>query len=463
MAPAVTARARSCWAAPEASRAGGRTPAAAGRGGARHWRRVAELLHQGGLGEGPQRYRRLADDHRRDLEAGDGGASRRACAAPSLPGATAASATSSASSPAFRSCWRPTSSPPRSGPVRSGTPRGSAATLEDAGLLARSPEPKASRGWRCSPTRTSTSTASPPCSRRSMREARQGVVPAARSCPAATNAPSSPGHEQFAALERLNLEVYSDFPARRPAAPRDAGMVRGRAHRGDPRRHARPHRPGGVRSSPAPSICRSSAPITPTCRGSATSSPATSCSRNCCGTTCAGSTAAARPSSRPPAAWSASSPRAGSAVRFEPLDQAVDAEAFSPERRDPRLHDELGGDGNVILWVGRVSAEKNLELLAAAFAAHPRAPQRREPRHRRRRAVPQDARGAVARGDVPRLPLRRGTGAHLRVVRRVRVPRDGRDLRSGRARGGDVGAADDRHRGHHPERGGGPGRDARSR
>jgi glycosyltransferase involved in cell wall biosynthesis len=59
----------------------------------------------------------------------------------------------------------------------------------------------------------------------------------------------------------------------------------------------------------------------------------------------------------------------GLAVRFEPLDQAVDAEAFSPERRDAGLHHELGGDGHVILWVGRVSAEKNLELLASAYAA----------------------------------------------------------------------------------------------
>ena len=59
----------------------------------------------------------------------------------------------------------------------------------------------------------------------------------------------------------------------------------------------------------------------------------------------------------------------GLAVRFEPLDQAVDAEAFSPGRRDATLHHELGGEGHVILWVGRVSAEKNLELLAKAYAA----------------------------------------------------------------------------------------------
>jgi len=53
--------------------------------------------------------------------------------------------------------------------------------------------------------------------------------------------------------------------------------------------------------------------------------------------------------------------------RFAPFEQAVDGDRFSPARRDEALHRTLGGDGKVILWVGRVSAEKGLDLLAAAY------------------------------------------------------------------------------------------------
>ena len=149
----------------------------------------------------------------------------------------------------------------------------------------------------------------------------------------------------------------------------------------------------------------------------------------------------------------------GLAVRFEPLDQAVDAEAFSPERRDAGLHHELGGEGHVILWVGRVSAEKNLELLATAYAAL------RE--HR-------DDASLVIVGDGPYrktleavapeatflgLPFRQGAGAHLRVVGCLRLPRRRGDLRPGRARGGHVWVADGRHgRAPSPARRSSPGR-----
>jgi glycosyltransferase involved in cell wall biosynthesis len=46
----------------------------------------------------------------------------------------------------------------------------------------------------------------------------------------------------------------------------------------------------------------------------------------------------------------------------------VDTEAFSPSRRDPGIWGRLGFQaGMTFLYVGRVSKEKNLELLADAF------------------------------------------------------------------------------------------------
>lgn len=45
--------------------------------------------------------------------------------------------------------------------------------------------------------------------------------------------------------------------------------------------------------------------------------------------------------------------------------RGVDARRFTPDRRDPRLRVELGGDGRVlVVYVGRMAAEKQLEDLA---------------------------------------------------------------------------------------------------
>jgi glycosyltransferase involved in cell wall biosynthesis len=58
----------------------------------------------------------------------------------------------------------------------------------------------------------------------------------------------------------------------------------------------------------------------------------------------------------------------GVRARFEPLDQAVDERHFTPERRRAEVNRELGGGKKVVLWVGRVSAEKGLAALAAVNA-----------------------------------------------------------------------------------------------
>jgi glycosyltransferase involved in cell wall biosynthesis len=54
---------------------------------------------------------------------------------------------------------------------------------------------------------------------------------------------------------------------------------------------------------------------------------------------------------------------------FAPFDQAVDGDVFSPAHRSEELHREMGGGEKVVLWVGRVSAEKGLDLLAAAYSS----------------------------------------------------------------------------------------------
>ncbi|MDD2337813.1 MAG: glycosyltransferase [Geobacteraceae bacterium] len=56
--------------------------------------------------------------------------------------------------------------------------------------------------------------------------------------------------------------------------------------------------------------------------------------------------------------------------KTRPLPRWVDIEQFSPERRDPGFWDRYPcGEGMKFLYVGRVSREKNLELLAEAFKA----------------------------------------------------------------------------------------------
>ncbi|MEO8748405.1 MAG: glycosyltransferase family 1 protein [Rhodanobacter sp.] len=59
------------------------------------------------------------------------------------------------------------------------------------------------------------------------------------------------------------------------------------------------------------------------------------------------------------------------------LRRGVDARLFSPERRDPALRRTWGvhGDAPVLLCVGRIAAEKNLEVAVEAFRAlHARLP-----------------------------------------------------------------------------------------
>jgi len=54
--------------------------------------------------------------------------------------------------------------------------------------------------------------------------------------------------------------------------------------------------------------------------------------------------------------------------KARPLPRWVDTEAFTPDLRDPGLWAKFGADQGVkLLYVGRVSREKNLELLGDAF------------------------------------------------------------------------------------------------
>jgi len=62
-------------------------------------------------------------------------------------------------------------------------------------------------------------------------------------------------------------------------------------------------------------------------------------------------------------------------LRTQVLARGVDTRLFSPERRDPalRAHWDAAPNAPVALYVGRLAAEKNLELVIAAFQAIQRA------------------------------------------------------------------------------------------
>jgi glycosyltransferase involved in cell wall biosynthesis len=53
--------------------------------------------------------------------------------------------------------------------------------------------------------------------------------------------------------------------------------------------------------------------------------------------------------------------------QFEILKNGVDDVLFDPEKRDPGLHDDLGGGRTLLLYAGRISKEKGLDRLAAGY------------------------------------------------------------------------------------------------
>jgi glycosyltransferase involved in cell wall biosynthesis len=55
--------------------------------------------------------------------------------------------------------------------------------------------------------------------------------------------------------------------------------------------------------------------------------------------------------------------------RFEVLKNGVDNGLFDPAKRDPTLHDSMGGGRTLLLYAGRVSREKGLDRLAAGYLA----------------------------------------------------------------------------------------------
>ena len=59
----------------------------------------------------------------------------------------------------------------------------------------------------------------------------------------------------------------------------------------------------------------------------------------------------------------------GFGERIAVLRNGVDSELLSPEQRDGALHDSLGDGRNLLLFVGRVSREKDLDWLASGYRA----------------------------------------------------------------------------------------------
>ena len=149
-------------------------------------------------------------------------------------------------------------------------------------------------------------------------------------------------------------------------------------------------------------------------RSAASTAPATSSSRR----------------ARPATSVSVSSASTQQLIRR--WDRGVDIRRFDPKLRTPGL---LSVDVNV-LYAGRLTKEKGVDLLADAFLAA----RERDPRLHLVLAgggpEEEQLRDASGRpGDVPGLALRRGSGARLRERRRVPVRKPHRHVRPGRARG----------------------------
>jgi glycosyltransferase involved in cell wall biosynthesis len=350
-------------------RALGVTTRRPGPGGRRPWRmtavsEVAEALQQGGLGEGPQRYRRLAEiidetwkratvEHfdalREAVEDEDG---RAGAALRELAGVQVLLAPYFIAA-AFRAREERHSSR-------------LANTLEDAGLLPRSAAPGVPRVAMFTDTYLDLNGVATVLQAINAEARQEGYPLTIVSC--GEKRASSPGHEQFAALERINLEVYSDFPLDIPPL---LEMLAWCENERIEVIHAATPGPIGLAASvlaraldlPLIGTYHTDVPrLGYFLTGDHLLEEVLWNYMRWFYRSCEAVFTPSRGVERELAAR-------GLAVRFEPLDQAVDGKAFSPERRDAGLHHELGGEGHVILWVGRVSAEKNLELLATAYAA----------------------------------------------------------------------------------------------
>ena len=113
------------------------------------------------------------------------------------------------------------------------------------------------------------------------------------------------------------------------------------------------------------------------------------------------------------------------------LGRGVDGRLFTPERRCPALRRAWGVSESepVILYIGRIAPEKNIELAIAAY----RAMQRQQPLAALRARGGRSAAGQLAarpsRSAVLRRPHRRAARRALRVRRRVPVPQRDGDLR----------------------------------
>ena len=135
-------------------------------------------------------------------------------------------------------------------------------------------------------------------------------------------------------------------------------------------------------------------------------------------------------------------------AKIKILPRGLDTRLFHPSRRDPKFWIKRGAQPGelILLYVGRVSVEKNLDVFAAA--------------HDRARAAGLPVRAAIvgdgvytktmqkllARRVFHRLPERRGTGAGVCVGGRVRFPEHVGHVRQRRHRGAGERTARDRLR-----------------
>ena len=137
------------------------------------------------------------------------------------------------------------------------------------------------------------------------------------------------------------------------------------------------------------------------------------------------------------------------------FNRGTDLDFFNPRHRDERFYEQFGiaKDRPVLVYVGRVSREKNMDVMLSAFLSVPALKERAEPRDSRRRPLP----GRIERTLQP--PVRRllrlcegpRAGDGLRLGGRVRLPLHHRHLRQFRAGSAGGGSARDCLRRRRPQ------------
>ena len=127
-----------------------------------------------------------------------------------------------------------------------------------------------------------------------------------------------------------------------------------------------------------------------------------------------------------------------SAGKLRLFPRGLDTELFNPALRDRHFWTKRGAKGPVLLYVGRISKEKDLGLLPEIVDPPPPKSRTVHAGHRRRRPLSRRLAAASSRRDLHRHPKWARTRRRLRLGRSFRLPQHHRHLRQrgGRSDGG---------------------------